>query len=424
MQSLDGKVTSQQLTAAEWNEVPGEIQEVIENAGIVLSGADLTQLSKGIMNLLTGGQFLNATGTMPNKVLTPVSPRKGTTALVNGMVYRFRSVDANSASGCQVNPSGHGFTDVFREDGTPLRVGDIAVGIDAVIRYDSSSGGFFALLNPQANPFFPDNYIEGFHAINSTAAVAVKDGSAADSTNTVMLRHPLGAGVYSSKTNVAWAAGTGAGGVAGGAFIAGEFRPFFIIGDDEGNTDYGWDSFANRNTAATLLADASTATGDNWVYFRRIHWTFVTVGILIDTTMKNDAYNPDIWTLQQPSEIYNISQDHGTNAITVAPSLLAPFPLETEITVNIIWLPNAAGDLLHIMGMNDTTIVPSAARGDFEAFALPGHVQPGYIEFSKTLRGITVGQSATVSFRTDTTSSTRVQVIGVGFRDDRGRHGA
>ena len=48
MQDLNDKVTGGTLTAAEWNEVPSELQNVIEGLGITLSGADLNQLGKAI----------------------------------------------------------------------------------------------------------------------------------------------------------------------------------------------------------------------------------------------------------------------------------------------------------------------------------------------------------------------------------------
>lgn len=46
MQDLNDKVIGGELTAAEWNEVPSELQNVIEASGQTLSSGDLTQLRK------------------------------------------------------------------------------------------------------------------------------------------------------------------------------------------------------------------------------------------------------------------------------------------------------------------------------------------------------------------------------------------
>jgi len=48
MQDLNGKIKGNKLTAAEWNEIPSEIQNVIEASGQTLSSGNLTQLRKAI----------------------------------------------------------------------------------------------------------------------------------------------------------------------------------------------------------------------------------------------------------------------------------------------------------------------------------------------------------------------------------------
>ena len=48
MEDLNDKVLGGNLPAIEWNQVPSEIQNVIENLGISLSNGDLNQLGKAI----------------------------------------------------------------------------------------------------------------------------------------------------------------------------------------------------------------------------------------------------------------------------------------------------------------------------------------------------------------------------------------
>lgn len=53
MQDLNDKITGSTLTAAQWNEIPSEIQQVITDSGQVLSSGDLGQLSQAIGSFST-----------------------------------------------------------------------------------------------------------------------------------------------------------------------------------------------------------------------------------------------------------------------------------------------------------------------------------------------------------------------------------
>ena len=60
MQDLNDKITGNELTAAEWNEVPSEIQNAIEASGQALSSGDLTQLRKATNLVLSNIAALRA----------------------------------------------------------------------------------------------------------------------------------------------------------------------------------------------------------------------------------------------------------------------------------------------------------------------------------------------------------------------------
>jgi len=60
MQDLNDKVKGNKLTATEWNEVPSEIQNVIEASGQTLSSGDLTQLRKATNLVLANIASLRA----------------------------------------------------------------------------------------------------------------------------------------------------------------------------------------------------------------------------------------------------------------------------------------------------------------------------------------------------------------------------
>jgi len=48
MEQLDNKLTGDTLSAAEWNQVPAEIQNLITAFGIALSSGDLNQMRKAL----------------------------------------------------------------------------------------------------------------------------------------------------------------------------------------------------------------------------------------------------------------------------------------------------------------------------------------------------------------------------------------
>ena len=89
MQDLNDKITGGNLSAAEWNEVPSEIQIVIENTGQTLSGGDLNQLGKAIADYVANGSFYTDSGTANAKVLTAIGLKQAPTAYTDGMVVTF-----------------------------------------------------------------------------------------------------------------------------------------------------------------------------------------------------------------------------------------------------------------------------------------------------------------------------------------------
>lgn len=154
MQDLNDKITGGTLTAAEWNEVPSELQNVIEALGITLSSGDLNQLGKAIASYAAAGQFYSDSGVADAYVLDAVSTRQALVALAaqtDGAVCRFRPGNANTGAST-VNVNGLGVKDIVREDGTALSVGDLITTRDAYIRWDQAADDFRLLNMALATP--------------------------------------------------------------------------------------------------------------------------------------------------------------------------------------------------------------------------------------------------------------------------------
>jgi len=151
MQDLNDKITGNTLTAAEWNEPPSEIQNVIENTGQTLSSGDLNQLGKGIAMYASNGDAYTDTGIADAYVLSVIGSKQAPPDLVNLMKFRF--TPGNDCTGaCTANPAGLGVTNIKLAGGTVNPVaGDISTSADCELVYKTSPSTHLELTNPQVS---------------------------------------------------------------------------------------------------------------------------------------------------------------------------------------------------------------------------------------------------------------------------------
>lgn len=141
MQDLNDKVTGGTLTAAEWNEVPSEIQNVIEGLGITLSGADLNQLGKAIAGYVANGTFYTDSGAADAYVLTAIGSKQSPTAYTDGLTARFTPGNINTGAST-VNVASLGVKSIVNKLGEPMQAEDItAIGI-ITLRFDFANDEF------------------------------------------------------------------------------------------------------------------------------------------------------------------------------------------------------------------------------------------------------------------------------------------
>lgn len=137
MIDLNDKITGGTLSAAEWNQVPSEIQNVIEGLGLTLSGADLNQLGKAITGYVANGTFYTDSGAANTKVLTVIGSRQNPESYSNGFEAEF-IINTTSTAACTVNISGLGVKNIT---GTAT-AGALTAGEIARLRYNTTSGEF------------------------------------------------------------------------------------------------------------------------------------------------------------------------------------------------------------------------------------------------------------------------------------------
>lgn len=154
MQDLNDKVTTGTLTAAEWNEMPSELQNVITQLGIALSGGDFDQVGKAIAGYVGAGDFYTETGVANAYIASVIGGKQGPkvplVAVHDGLQVRFRPGNTNTGAST-INVNGHGIVPLTKEDGTALVAGDLLTVRDAICRYDQTADDF-RLLDYAATP--------------------------------------------------------------------------------------------------------------------------------------------------------------------------------------------------------------------------------------------------------------------------------
>lgn len=124
MQDLNDKITGGTLPANEWNEVPSEIQNVIEALSITLSSGDLNQLGKAIAGYVANGTFYTDSGAADAYVLTQIGSKQAATAYTDGFEIEFIAANPNTGPST-VNAVAIGVKDIKDSAGADPAAGDI-----------------------------------------------------------------------------------------------------------------------------------------------------------------------------------------------------------------------------------------------------------------------------------------------------------
>jgi len=182
MQDLNDKITDGTLTADEWNQVPSELQNVIEALGITLSSGDLNQLGKAIAGYVANGNFYIDSGAANAYVLTRVGSRQASPAYTDGFEIAFVAANTNNAAST-ANIDGLGSKDLRTADGSVLPSGILttaAQGLENRFRFNLSANHFRQQTSIDANRNL-DNLTSAGNAKVSTAWVSF------DGTGTVAI---------------------------------------------------------------------------------------------------------------------------------------------------------------------------------------------------------------------------------------------
>ncbi len=171
----------------EFNEFVGEVQNTITNSGQSLTTGTTNQLQKAIADNVGGITFYVETGAANAYVCNVTGSFSTASAYRNGMLVRFRAVNANTGAST-INVSSLGVKSIKLADGsTDPEAGDISTTEDTYLRYDGTN---FLLLNiqlpkltltgttattPRANTLYKDNICKAWINFNGTGTIAIND---------------------------------------------------------------------------------------------------------------------------------------------------------------------------------------------------------------------------------------------------------
>lgn len=128
MRNLPHKVTGDDLTADEFNDIPEEEENLITSTGQALTAGDLYQIAKAVAMYSSVGDFYVDSGSANAYVLTAVSPLQAPHQYMDGMRVRFRISHTNTGS-ATINVNTLGVKAIVKEDGvSPLGEGDLPIG--------------------------------------------------------------------------------------------------------------------------------------------------------------------------------------------------------------------------------------------------------------------------------------------------------
>ena len=151
MQDLNDKITDSSLTATEWNQLPSEVQNLIESTGQTLSSGDVQQAVKSVSTYSTVGDFYTGAGSVNAYTATVVSPRVAPDTLVDGMGIRWVAPSTNTTAST-LNAFGSGVVNIRLVGGvTAIAAGDIVIGQEVETVYRTSPSAHWEITNPRVS---------------------------------------------------------------------------------------------------------------------------------------------------------------------------------------------------------------------------------------------------------------------------------
>ena len=139
MKALNGQSTGSSISASDWNQLPSEIQNVIEDAGLTLADGVVIQLAIAISHYVARSDFYTGAGTANAQTLTPIGSIEVPDAYLIGMRVRWRPSNNNTGA-ATIDVDGLGAQTIVQEDGsTALAAGNLNTARMSEAWYDGTN---------------------------------------------------------------------------------------------------------------------------------------------------------------------------------------------------------------------------------------------------------------------------------------------
>ncbi len=411
MQDLNDKITGGTLSAAEWNQLPSEVQNVIEALGLVLTDADLDQLGKGIMGYAGAGSYMAESGVADAYVVNPIGSKQGPASLDanhDGLLVRFRPGNANTGAST-INVNALGAKDLVREGGGAVEAGDLLTSRDAYVRWDFASDDFvlqdFTISGALE---VSRGYIDGL--ITSNAADTANDitwgvGICRDQSNSATIS--LGSTI-TKQIDVDWVAGDNQGGFPSllTRSVDTWYHLFILRNPVSGAIDAGFDS---NLSATNLLSDATGFT--QWQRVGAILTNATGLGEIIQYTQTGDDF---IWNDSDVPDGIGISNPGTAEVVHTLEGV--PIGLKVLADVSVVFgRPDGSGNTRYRIGPGDQTL-NAAGTGAYDT-RTEGDGRYGTV--ARKTRTNTAAQIKTRQDSSNANATVRVTVFG--WQDPRGK---
>ena len=127
------------LPAAEWNQLPTELQNIITALGMTLSNGDLNQLGKALAGYVANGAFYTDSGIADAYVLNTVGGKQSLPEYTDGAEVEFIATNPNTGA-ATVNVTGNGVKNIKINGGIDPSAGDI--NGRTILKFDGANDWF------------------------------------------------------------------------------------------------------------------------------------------------------------------------------------------------------------------------------------------------------------------------------------------
>lgn len=304
-----------------------------------------------------------------------------------------------------LNVNGFGAQPVVRRDGTAVQQGDLPTGAMTLLIWDGTSYQLQSFVQAQVATV-PQYYIVGLQIVNNGAtSMDIQAGTCADGNNTHLL---VNASTF-TKTQAAFAAGTGNGGKMSAAALANNTWYYFyaLRKDADGTIEFGFDVSPTAPTAQAgytaanyrLIGERKTqAASTNWDTFNQ--------------------HGDEMWWSTPPANDVSTTNP-GTAAVTATlnvPALKVKAFLNAGI--NCTDADGTSAPALYISALENADIAASSTVTPMGSI----NVQSGTQGFATAQVVVWTNTSSQIRYRINSSNAnTAVRICVIGWMSPRGK---